>query len=115
PGCEGSEERMNLALANGHGDPCPADPDPDDVELPSQRHQRMLRQKALQRATVEVVSADDLRSILRKLVERARDGDALAAKEAFGRVLGRPEARGVVRSTENMAELIRRLPDRSPD
>ena len=49
--------------------------------------QKMAR---LQEKFVELISEDDLRSIVTGLVNRAKGGDVMAAREILNRVLGKP-------------------------
>ena len=39
---------------------------------------------------LDAVTEDDLRDIVRALVERAKDGDIVAAREILTRVIGKP-------------------------
>ena len=41
---------------------------------------------------VDAVSEDDLRAVISMLVERAKGGDVLAARELLNRLVGRPAA-----------------------
>ncbi len=60
----------------------------------------------LRSAALEEVSPDDMRKIIRKLIELAIDGDVAAAREVLSRTLGAPIE---VDLLERLADLEERL------
>jgi hypothetical protein len=46
----------------------------------------------LQAAVTRIVTADDIAEIIAALIEKAKQGDVMAAREVFDRVFGRPVA-----------------------
>lgn len=56
----------------------------------------------LRSALIRAVTTDDLRAIIRKLIEQAKAGDVIAAREVLDRCLGRPVEADLL---ERLAEL----------
>ena len=66
------------------------------------------RVAALRRALIESVTEEDMRSIVARLVQDARDGDIQAAKEILLRTLGRPTEADLIERLEHLEELFER-------
>jgi hypothetical protein len=72
---------------------------------------RPLARRA-QRLRVELfraVTPEDLRAIVRALVDRARAGDTTAAREVLDRLLGKPEAQDLFAQLDELEDLLRGL------
>lgn len=98
----GRDRRGRFAVGNSGG--------------PGNPHAR--RVAALRSALLESVTEADLRAIVAKLVERAKQGDLVAARGLFDRIFGRPTSmvdlavEGVVLTEgESVAELRKELLD----
>ncbi len=65
---------------------------------------------ALRRALLEAVSEDDMRAIVQRLVQDARDGDLGAAKEIITRTLGRPIEADLIERLERLEAAVDREP-----
>jgi hypothetical protein len=89
-GADGRDKRGRFAAGNkyGHGSPLAA------------------RATKLRSAALNAVSAADMKAIIRKLVEMAKEGDVAAAKVVLERCLGEPQAFDV---TERLEELSARF------
>ena len=70
-------------------------------------HRRVAELRA---ALLDAVSAEDLRAIVGKLIERAKAGDIVAAREVLDRIFGRPNQpiEGAVFVPEQLTEDQRR-------
>jgi hypothetical protein len=60
----------------------------------------------LRTALVDAVSEDDIRAIITKLVSLAKDGDMIAARILFDRVLGRPIESDLLARIEDLEEQL---------
>ncbi len=70
------------------------------------------RVAALRSAMLEAVSGEDVREIVAKLVQQAKEGDIHAAKEVLLRVLGRPLETDVLERIEELQVAVDRLTER---
>lgn len=64
------------------------------------------RVAALRGAMLDAVTEDDVRAILGKLVELAKDGSAQAAKEVLDRCLGRAVEADLIERLEQLEEAL---------
>jgi hypothetical protein len=55
---------------------------------------------------LSAVSEDDIRAIVRQLVDKARTGDVRAAQEVLTRCLGKPEAVDLVERLDQLASIL---------
>lgn len=67
----------------------------------------------LRSAMLAAVSEDDIRAIVRQLVDKARTGDVRAAQEVLTRCLGKAEAIDLVDRLDALEEVLRgsRMPE----
>ena len=64
------------------------------------------RVAALRSALLEAVSEDDMRAVIAKVVEQSKEGDMMAAKVLFERVLGRPTEADFVERLERIEAFL---------
>ncbi len=60
----------------------------------------------LRSALLASVTPDDLRAVVAKLVQRAKDGDIRAIKELLDRTLGKPQETDLIERLERAEELL---------
>jgi hypothetical protein len=77
----------------GHSQPGPGNP-------------LAARVAKLRSALLDAVTPDDMREIVRKLVSLAKDGDTIAARILFDRVLGRPIESDLLARIEELEEQL---------
>jgi hypothetical protein len=65
-----------------------------------------VRVAKLRSALLNTVTEDDMREIVRKLVSLAKDGDTIAARILFDRVLGRPIESDLLARIEELEEQL---------
>jgi hypothetical protein len=65
-----------------------------------------VRVSKLRSALLNAVTEDDMREIVRKLVSLAKDGDTVAARILFDRVLGRPVESDLIARIEELEEQL---------
>ena len=70
------------------------------------------RVAALRSTLIREVTRDDIRAIVRKLIEQARAGDIAAAKEVLLRTLGRPVESDLLERLEALEEMALEVADR---
>ncbi len=71
---------------------------------PGNPHAR--RVAALRSTLIREVTKDDIRAIVRRLIDLAKEGDIQAAREVFSRVLGRPIEHDLLERVELLEELL---------
>jgi hypothetical protein len=64
------------------------------------------RVSKLRSALLNAVTEDDVKEIVRKLVSLAKDGDTVAARILFERVLGRPVESDLIARIEELEEQL---------
>jgi hypothetical protein len=65
-----------------------------------------VRVSRLRSALLNAVTEDDVKEIVRKLVSLAKDGDTVAARILFDRVLGRPVESDLIARIEELEEQL---------
>lgn len=90
PFADGRDSRGRFAKGNAGG--------------PGNPHAR--RVAALRTTLIREVTRDDIRAIVRKLIEQAKDGDIQAAREVLTRVLGRPVEHDILERLCSLEELL---------
>lgn len=68
------------------------------------------RAGALRSALYDAVSEDDLRAVIEKMVEAAKDGDMPAARELLNRLLGKPEPTDILERLETIEQRMAEQP-----
>jgi uncharacterized protein YjcR len=61
----------------------------------------------LRKALFEAVTEDDLKAIIQKMVEKAKEGDIAAAKEVIERLLGKPVADDFMERLDRLEALMK--------
>ena len=64
------------------------------------------RVAALRSALLDAVSEDDMRAVIQKVVEQAKQGDVMAARVLFERVLGKPTEADFVERLERVEAFL---------
>lgn len=64
------------------------------------------RVAALRSALLDAVSEDDMREVIAKVVEQAKEGDVTAARVLFERVLGKPTEADFVARLERIESFL---------
>ena len=63
----------------------------------------------LRAALLEAVTPEDIQSVVRRLVEEAREGDVAAARLVLERVLGHPQAMDLMERIEGLESVLARV------
>ena len=71
------------------------------------RKRDLKRQDRLSKAVADTVSAQDLREVVRALIERAKAGNVSAAREVLARSLGKVGAEAGSAAADQMKEEVR--------
>jgi len=64
------------------------------------------RVAALRSALLDAVSEDDMRAVIAKVVEHAKQGDVMAARVLFERVLGKPTEADFIERLERIEAFL---------
>jgi hypothetical protein len=65
----------------------------------------------LRQTLFDAVCADDLKAVVLKLVENAKNGDMASVKELLSRLLGPPESSDLIERLEQLEATIKELAD----
>ena len=64
------------------------------------------RVAALRRTLLEAVSEEDLRAIVNRMVQAAKDGDLAAAREVILRTIGKPVESDLIERLERLEQAV---------